>query len=202
MIIYTDTDQINQKYFQGVHVAYMKKIARGNGHGIFAPKSNTTYGELAALLSNTADAVKNELNGGAPIAAGKYETKGSYSISKDSVTLNFELMSHYTEPKELVFSSGQQFEATITDESGKEVYKYSDGRDFTMALIYKTIQPGESLKWQDEWDMTNKEGKKLGSGNYKAAIKILAKQEGSEKINDDQMNAVINFSLPEPASEK
>jgi len=71
-----------------------------------------------------------------------------------------------------------------------------------MALIYKTIQPGESLKWQDEWDMTNKEGKKLGSGNYKAAIKILAKQEGSEKINDDQMNAVINFSLPEPASEK
>ena len=68
MIFYTDTDQIDQKYFQGVHVAYMKKIAQGNSQRIFAPKSNTTYGELAALLSNTADAVKNESNDGAPMA--------------------------------------------------------------------------------------------------------------------------------------
>ena len=70
-------------------------------------------------------------------------------------------MSHYTYPIDLMFSSGQQFEVTITDEAGTEVYRFSEGRGFTMALVYKTINPGEAFKWQDEWDMTNKDGEKL-----------------------------------------
>ncbi len=43
------------------------------------------------------------------------------------------------------------------------MYRYSDVKFFTMALVYKDINPGESLKWQDEWDMTDKEGQKLKS---------------------------------------
>ncbi len=197
MIIYADTDQINPKYMHGVYVAYMKKIAQGNDQSIFAPKSNTTYGELATLLYNTKNAIKNELNTPDPIAAGKLETKGSHEVTKDKVIFSFELMSHYTEPKELVFGSGQQFELTITDASGKEVYRFSDGKDFTMALVYKIIQPGESFKWQDEWDRTNKEGEKLESGNYTAVIRILAGQESDEKIDGDQLMAIVNFSLGE-----
>ena len=101
-------------------------------------------------------------------------------------------MSHYTKPVELMFSSGQQFEITVTDEAGNEVYRYSDGKFFTLALLNKTINPGESLKWQDEWDLTNKDGEKIISGNYKAEIKILTSSE-TEKIDDSELTATIEL---------
>lgn len=95
-----------------------------------------------------------------------------------------------------MFGSGQQFEVVITDEKGKEVYRYSDDKFFTLALIMKTINPGEAIKWQDEWDMTDKEGNKLTSGKYKAKIEIMVVQEDEkEKIDESQLTTVIEFEL-------
>ena len=98
-----------------------------------------------------------------------------------------------------MFGSGQQFEVTVTDKEGGEVYRYSDGKFFTLALIYKDIEPGQAIKWQDAWDMTNKEGKKLTSGEYNAQIRILvAPEEDSERIEEHQLSTNISFSLNEP----
>lgn len=197
MLIYSDTDQIDAKYNHSVTVAYMRNIAKGIGAGIFNPKADVTYGELAALVNNTFNAVEKELKEvKQPIAKVKFETKGSYGIKDGKVVFDFELMSHYTEPKELKFGSGQQFEVTVTDEEGKEVYRYSDDRFFTLALQYKSVNPGESMKWQDEWDMTNKEGEKLTSGKYKAEIRIMViMEEDEEKIEESELATVVDFSL-------
>lgn len=197
MIIYSDTDQIDAKYNHSITVAYMHKIAKGRDNRIFDPKANVTYGEAATLIMNLKNAIESQLKTDiTPIAEGKFETKGTYEIKDDQVVFDFELMSHYTEAKELMFGSGQQFELVITDENDEEVYRYSDDKFFTLALIYKTIEPGESLKWQDTWDMTNKEGEKLTSGNYKAEITIIAAEPDSdERIELDQLTTVIDFSL-------
>lgn len=200
MLIYSDTDQIDIKYSHGITVAYMRDIAKGRDTGKFDPKANVTYGEVAALISNTKKAIKDDLESDKKsIAAGKFETRGScerYDIIDGKVIFDFELISHYTEPKELQFGSGQQFEITITDENGEEVYRYSDDKFFTMALIMKTLNPGEVLKWQDEWDMTNKEGEKLTSGKYKAEIKIMViPKENDEKIEDSELTTTIDFIL-------
>ena len=65
-----------------------------------------------------------------------------------------------------------------------------------MALLLKNLNPGETLKWQDEWDKTNKEGEKLESGKYRSEINILAIfEEGEEKIEESQLTTVIDFSL-------
>lgn len=196
MLIYSDTGEIDLEYMHGVYVAYMHDIAKGRGEGIFDPKANVTYGELAVLINNTINAVEKE---SAPpsIVAGKYETKGNYVIKDGKVIFDFELMSHYAETTELLFGSGQQFEIIITNEANEEVYRFSDGKFFTMALIYKTLIPGEILKWQDEWDMTNKSGEKLTAGNYKAEIKILAMTEDDDKIPEEQLITVIEFTLGE-----
>lgn len=199
MLIYVDTDKIDAKYNHAITVAYMKDIARGRGQGIFDPKTNTTYGELATLVYFTDKAISQsiDIGPGVPsIVKGRLETRASHEIRDGKVVFDFELMSHYTKPLELMFSSGQQFEVTITDEAGTEVYRFSDGRAFTMALVYKTIGPGEAFKWQDEWDMTNKDGEKLTSGNYKAVIKILAKSESdTEKIDNSELTATIEFTV-------
>lgn len=196
MLIYSDTSDIDIKYLNGVYVAYMFDIAKGKEGGVFDPKTNVTYGELAALMNNTINAIEKELTPDIqPIAKGRYETRGNYEIKDDKAIFNFELMSHFTETQELMFGSGQQFELTITNESGEEVYRFSDGKFFTMALVNKTLIPGESIKWQDEWNMTNKDGEKLTSGNYKAEIKIMVITEEEEKIEDEQLTTIINFTL-------
>lgn len=199
MVIYSDTNEIDPKYNHGITIAYMKNIAKGKGSGIFDPKAEVTYGELAALINNTHEAIKNELKSEAdPIAEERFETKGSYEIKDGKVIFNFELMNHYTETKDLLFGSGQQFEITITDEKGEEVYRYSDDKFFTMALVQKSIKPGESIKWQDAWNMTNKNGEKLTSGKYKAKIDILViSEENDEKIEPSQLTTVIEFDLSE-----
>lgn len=196
MLIYSDTENIDKEYLTGIYIAYMYDIAKGRGGRIFDPKTNVTYGELAVLINNTINAVEKELTSNS-IVKGKYETKGNYEIKDGRVIFNFELMSHYAAEQELLFSSGQQFELTITDEKDEEVYRFSDGKFFTMALLYKTLNPGESLKWQDEWNMTNKDGEKLSCGNYKAVIKVLAKPAEDETIPEEQLTTVIEFDLNE-----
>ena len=196
MIVYDDTDKIYPKYNHAIMVAYMNDIAKGKGQGIFDPKSKTTYGELATLAYFTDKAIKDNVQAGPPsFAAGSLETRATYSVLQDKVVFDFELFSHHTRPIDLTFSSGQQFELVITDESGNEVYRYSDGKFFTMMLVNRTINPGESLKWQDEWDMTNKDGVKLTSGKYKAEITILAYEYEGTEIDKGQLTKTVEFSL-------
>ncbi len=197
MLIYSDTEQIDSKYNHGIIVAYMKKIAKGNAEGIFAPKAKLTYGQLAALVYNTDQAIKEELRvSEEPVMKEGFETRGDYKLEEDKVVFDFELVSHYEQAKEVNFSSGQQFEISVTNEAGEEVYRYSDDKFFTEALISKVIQQGETIKWQDEWQMTNKKGEKLTSGKYKAQIKILLLQEdGKEAIEENQLTTDIDFQL-------
>jgi hypothetical protein len=195
MIIYQDTEQIDSKYNHSATVAYMKGIAKGKGDGIFAPKANVTYGELAAMINNTKKAIKEQ----APdqsIAAGRFETRASYELQKDKIVFDFELMSHFAEPKELMFGSGQQFEVTVTNEKGEEVYRFSDGKAFTLALIFQTINPGQAFRWQDDWNLTDKEGNRVAAGNYTATIRVLtvSAEEGHE-IPEKDLTVVLPFSL-------
>ncbi len=197
MIIFPDTHKIDVKYNHSVTIAYMNDIVKGRDIGVFDPKSDITYGEVATLIAKTEKAIENELKpDNESIVEGKFETRASYEIKDDKVVFDFELMNHYTESKELKFGSGQQFEVVITDEKGEEVYRYSDDKFFTLALIFKTIKPGESIKWKDEWNMTNKEGTKLIKGKYKAEIKVMViGKEDEKKIERSQVTKVVNFSL-------
>ncbi len=197
MIIYADTEEIDAKYNHAVTVAYMKNIAKGRGERIFDPNAELTYGEAATLVVNSKNAVKKELENNKPIVEGKFETRAGYKVTNEKVEFNFELFSHFEEIKELMFSSGQQFEITITNENGEEVYKFSEGKAFTMALVYETLELGESMEWTDEWDRTDKEGNYLESGKCTAKIEILTKSpdEEDEEIDKSQLTKTISFTL-------
>ncbi|MFP4697326.1 MAG: BsuPI-related putative proteinase inhibitor [Eubacteriales bacterium] len=195
MLIYSDTVDIDLKYKHAVTVAYMMDIAKGRDTGVFDPQAEVTYGEMATLINNTNNAIGKEVNvNNESIVEGKFETKGDYEIKDDKVIFDFELINQYTQAMELQFGSGQQFEIVITDEKDEEVYRFSDGKFFTLAIVFENLEPGESLKWQDEWDMTNKDGEKLTSGDYKAEINIMV-TEDSVKLDKDQFSTVIDFSL-------
>ncbi|MGB4372945.1 MAG: BsuPI-related putative proteinase inhibitor [Halanaerobiales bacterium] len=199
MLIYEDTAEIEPEYYHSIVIAYMQGIARGKERGKFRPADELSYGELATIIYNTDLAIKRELKlKEQKASAGRFETRASYELKDGKVIFDFELVNNFPVAKELQFGSGQQFEVVITDERGEEVYRFSDGKFFTMALIYKTIQPGETLKWQDSWDLTNKEGKKLTTGEYQAEIIILANPvDGGEELDRSQLRTVIKFNLNE-----
>lgn len=125
-------------------------------------------------------------------------TSGDYQITEDKVIFDFKLTNKSPEVQELQFGSGQQFELVIRDEKDEEVYRYSDGKFFTMALINKRINPGESLRWQDQWDLRDKTGKMVNPGRYRAEIEIMViPEENREQIDERQLSATIEFLLPE-----
>ncbi|HOA41095.1 MAG TPA: BsuPI-related putative proteinase inhibitor, partial [Halanaerobiales bacterium] len=199
MLIYEDTAEIEPEYYHSIVIAYMQGIARGKERGKFRPADELSYGELATIIYNTDLAIKRELKlKEQKASAGRFETRASYELKDGKVIFDFELVNNFPVAKELQFGSGQQFEVVITDERGEEVYRFSDGKFFTMALIYKTIQPGETLKWQDSWDLTNKDGEKVTAGEYQVEIIILANPvDGGEELDRSQLRTVIKFNLNE-----
>ncbi|MBA2133969.1 Spo0E family sporulation regulatory protein-aspartic acid phosphatase [Hydrogenispora sp. UU3] len=128
---------------------------------------------------------------------GQLSTSAAYQITEDKVIFDFALTNHSSEVLVLPFGSGQQFELVIRDEKGEEVYRYSDGKFFTMALVYKQINPGEALRWQDQWDRRDKTGNAASPGRYRAEIEILViPEEDGDKVEGSQLRTTIEFTLP------
>ncbi|MEJ6949499.1 BsuPI-related putative proteinase inhibitor [Natronospora cellulosivora (SeqCode)] len=99
--------------------------------------------------------------------------------------------------KDLQFGSGQQFEIIVRDKEDQEVYRYSEGKFFTMALVFKSIEAGESLSWQYEWDMKDKDGKLVSPGKYYAEIEIITIADEDKEIADSQLKSILEFELVE-----
>ncbi len=68
----------------------------------------------------------------------------------------------------LIHSSGQLYDATITDlnGSGMILSQWSHGRFFTMAFVNKTIAPGDTLSYDFSMDVKDNAGNNLPAGTY------------------------------------
>jgi hypothetical protein len=71
------------------------------------------------------------------------------------------------QPLTLTFGSGQTYDLVIRDEKGQVVYRWSDGRAFTMAVRQESFGPGEKT-YPFVVRLADKEGQPLPQGNYTA----------------------------------
>ncbi|MCD7034942.1 BsuPI-related putative proteinase inhibitor [Metabacillus sp. GX 13764] len=110
----------------------------------------------------------------------------SQEVKEGSIIFVFTIHNPSDKGKKLVFKSGKKYEITVRDSGGKEVYRYSKGKMFTQAIEESSIQPGETLSYQEAWNYL-KEG--FPTGNYKAVIEFLG--------TDPPLKADLKFSLPE-----
>lgn len=122
---------------------------------------------------------------------GLFQTKLTIKQERDKATLHFSLMNQSEQDQNLTFGSGQQFEITAVSEEGVEVYRWSHGKMFTMALIEKVMNKGDKLEFEEIWEMVDNEGKPVPDGTYTIKVKIMAQRSGDSKANDDaEMSAV------------
>ena len=72
------------------------------------------------------------------------------------------------EPQQVDLPSGQDFDITVTDEAGREVWRWSSGRFFTQVFRSLTLQPREQRTYRAEWDQRDAEGRAAPPGRYQA----------------------------------
>jgi hypothetical protein len=72
---------------------------------------------------------------------------------------------------EVKFPTGQTHDIVVVDSTGREVWRWAEGRVFTEALQNRTIAGGDTLLLEDGWEHPTARGKlvviaQLKSSNY------------------------------------
>lgn len=87
------------------------------------------------------------------------------------VTLTFTIVNTGNSAVIYNFSSGQMYDFIITH-SGREVWRWSNGKAFTQAFASLTLQPGESKRFQETWKQSGNQGTQLPAGEYSVSAVI------------------------------
>lgn len=77
----------------------------------------------------------------------------------------------------LEFSTGQEFDLTVTNEAGLPVWRWAAGRFFTQAFRTITLRPGEQRSFTATWDQRADGGAAVTAGSYQA-VAALAGNHG------------------------
>ncbi len=87
-----------------------------------------------------------------PGPASSLATSMMVDVASPAVELTLHVMNAGDAPVVFTFPSAQRHEFRITGESGEEVWRWSEDRMFTQALVTDTLEPGETWRLQGEWE--------------------------------------------------
>ncbi|MRH44201.1 hypothetical protein GH741_16280 [Aquibacillus halophilus] len=108
------------------------------------------------------------------------------------LVFQMELKNVGQENLEMMFSSGQQYEIVVKNDSDETVYRYSEGKAFTEALVTKEIASGESIEWNEEWNYSESV---LADGNYHAELTLLPTQVNKNVIENNPFTTTESIEL-------
>jgi len=64
------------------------------------------------------------------------------------------------------YGSSQKYDLLVTDRNGKEIWRWSRGKMFLMAISPFRLKPKESIKFNYAWDQRDNSGRQVKSGEY------------------------------------
>jgi hypothetical protein len=121
-------------------------------------RSHSEAAAVTPTVKSTSVAIKT---GSAPIAS-------EFKVRPHPKALEFAL--HVTNPTkksvELVFPSGQEYEFSVMDSTGTEVYRWGTGRMFTQSLQNRLLDGGETMRIEERAEKT------LPVGSYTAVATL------------------------------
>jgi hypothetical protein len=85
----------------------------------------------------------------------------------DDATLSLTVANPTDQPIALQFPSGEQYDFVVRAVDGTELWRWSAGRVFTMAIIDRTLQPGETYEVSEKWKIADAAGRPLPPGLYR-----------------------------------
>lgn len=103
----------------------------------------------------------------------------------DTLRLRFEVKNETAQTIPFWFNSGQTFDYVLRDGSGNEVYRWSRGRFFTMALRSVDMLPGEEWTFAHDIPLQDGNGAPLAAGRYTLEAYLTARPKVSLRIDVD-----------------
>ncbi len=93
-----------------------------------------------------------------PLPAVHLETSLDVAV-KQGARFTFRATNGSDRKVELHFASGQTHDFAVTDSTGREVWRWADGRMFTQGMQTKLLGSHGSVTFEDGWDAAGKHGK-------------------------------------------
>lgn len=147
--LFKDDSEITPLYSGEVYRAEHYKLIVGS-KGMFHPQANATRGEAAVVVSKL-DGLLEKQN---PVVSVIPEA----NMKDDSIEMKVTLTNTSKKAVNFTIPSGQKYDFVLLDSDKKELYRWSTGKMFTMALINSKIGAGESIVYTET----------LGGDQYKA----------------------------------
>ncbi len=82
------------------------------------------------------------------------------------ITLALALENCGTEPVTRTYSDSQLYDFSVRDEGGEELWRWSHGWGFTLAITERTFEPGEAVHYWVVWNQDTNDGQDVGPGTY------------------------------------
>ncbi len=86
----------------------------------------------------------------------------------EEVRFSFHVANAGSRRLEVKFPNGQTHDIVVLDSAGNELWRWADGRMFTEARQYRSIDGGDSLRLEDGWDQPSARGKLVAVATLKS----------------------------------
>ncbi|QTH41467.1 hypothetical protein J4772_28615 [Cohnella sp. LGH] len=128
---------------------------------------------------------------------GLLQTKLQTKMDKDSVKLLFSLDNLSDRELKLTFGSGMRYDFAVYDSGDEEIYRWSNDKSFTQALIEMKLKPSDSIEFEEEWDWTDNQGDAVPNGIYTLRLSIAAAVElpDGQALDPAQLTAETDLIL-------
>ena len=115
----------------------------------------------------------------APNAEISVSLKADKTVVRAGESVNFTITARNAgaQAKEVTFNSGQSFDVVVRplnapDDRAQEVWRWSTGRMFTMALRTVSLEAGQELTWTAPWQYTAETARRTPRGVYEAQAEL------------------------------
>ncbi|WP_239616007.1 BsuPI-related putative proteinase inhibitor [Cohnella mopanensis] len=118
-------------------------------------------------------------------------------VEDGKLNLNFAVHNISGDNVELSFGAGQQYDYVVYNSRNEEVYKWSNDKAFTLALVELDLKKGDSLSYAESWDLKDNDGNPVSKGAYTIKVWITAHVAMKDaKVFPEGMSAESAIELP------
>jgi hypothetical protein len=94
----------------------------------------------------------------------------------------------------VTFPSGQKYEIVIKNDLNEEIYRYSEGRAFTEAIVHETIPAGARLDFEEEWEIE----KNINGGNFEVNVSLPITEVNGEAVEKNTFSDRETIEIKKP----
>jgi hypothetical protein len=119
---------------------------------------------------------------------GLFETSLETVKADDKISIDFVLKNISGKALQLKYGSGQQFDIWVYNEQNEEVYRWSNDKAFTQALIETELSKSGQLTFNEDWNLEDNKGNPIPAGKYTIEVRVMIGLE-TGTISQDELTA-------------